>query len=122
MLKILHTILLFSLLSACSSLPSTSVILIDEDVLSEKIEVSEIQSGTTATGTLKAWGDIKNLTKENLMIEVRTSTLGDRRQALEKAGSWTRVFIKPNSTSHFELLSAEKAAEEFVLEMREGNK
>jgi hypothetical protein len=122
MLKKFYAILLLSAIVACSSLPSTSVILIDEDVLSRKIEVSEIKSGRTETGTLKAWGDITNRTKENLMIEVRASTIGDNRKALEKAGSWTRVFVKPNSISHFELLSVEQVAEEFVLEMREGNK
>lgn len=122
MLNTLKAFVLLALLSACNSLPSTSVILIDEDVLSRKIEVGEVQSGRTETGTLKVWGDIKNQTRENLMVEIRTSTLGKQKLALEKAGSWTRVFIKPNSISNFELLSTQEKAEEFVLEVREGNK
>ncbi len=122
MLNALKAFVLLGLLTACNSLPSTSVILIDEDLLSRKIEVNEVQSGRTETGTLKVWGAVKNRTRENLMVEIRTSTIGKKGLALEKGGSWTRVFIKPNSVSNFELLSTQEKAEEFVLEVREGNK
>lgn len=120
MSKILNVILL-SLLVACSSLPSATVIMVNEKTLKDKIEVNNVTSKRSETGMLRVWGEIKNRTDKNLMIEVRAAFRGDKGQPIEKAGGWTRVFVRPDSQADFELLSTVENAQEFVLEVQEGN-
>jgi len=120
MLKLLNVILL-AMLAACASLPSATVILVNEAKLKDKIEVNNVTSNRTATGVLRVWGEIKNRTDKDLMIEVRASFRGDKGRPVEKAGGWSRVFVRPNSLADFELLSTVENAEEFILEVQEGN-
>ncbi|MFH2135759.1 MAG: hypothetical protein ABII81_11410 [Pseudomonadota bacterium] len=120
MLKKLLSILLLSFMAACQSLPDATIIMVDEDHLEDVIEVNNVQSGRTSTGTLRVWGELKNLTDKRVLIEVRAAFRGDDKRVVEKAGGWTRIFIDPNSTQDLELLSTVNDASEFLLEVREG--
>jgi hypothetical protein len=120
MLKKTLSILLLSFMAACQSLPDATIIMIDEDHLEDVVEVNGVQSGRTATGTLRVWGELKNLTDQRVLIEVRAAFRGDGGRVVEKAGGWTRVFIDRDSTQDFELLSTVKESKEFLLEVREG--
>lgn len=120
MLKKILSILLLSFMAACHSLPNATIIMVDEDHLEDVIEVNNVQSGRTPTGTLRVWGELKNLTDKRVLIEVRAAFRGAGGRVVEKAGGWTRVFIDPNSTQDMELLSTVSDASEFLLEVREG--
>ncbi|MEW5904331.1 MAG: hypothetical protein AB1722_08325 [Pseudomonadota bacterium] len=120
MLKKTLSMLLLTFLVACQSLPEATIIMVDEKHLEDVVEVNDVQSGRTETGTLRVWGELKNLTDQRILIEVRAAFRGDDKRVVEKAGGWSRVFIDPNSTQDFELLSTVKDASQFLLEVRAG--
>lgn len=120
MLKKTLSMLLLTFLVACQSLPEATIIMVDEKHLEDVVEVNDVQSGRTDTGTLRVWGGLKNLTDQRILIEVRAAFRGDDKRVVEKAGGWSRVFIDPNSTQDFELLSTVKDASQFLLEVRAG--
>lgn len=116
-------VLLATLISACqtAAIPA-GVVLVNEDEMSELVSVDRVGKAKTATGTLKVWASIRNLSDKRLMVEARAIFRGKGGESIEEPSGWRQVFIEPNTEASFEAYSMSTKAEQMLIEVREGNR
>ena len=114
-----------ALLGACASPPASypvppGVRLVDAQRLSTLIEVNSPISGRTGTGTMKVAVSVRNATAGRLVIEGRA--LFRTGPSAEPTSGWKRVFIQKDSTETMEFSSMSERTNDFMIELREGNR
>lgn len=86
-----------------------------------KIAVESTNSRRTATGTLEAWGVLRNRTDYPLQIEGRTTFFDQYQVPVEKETSWKRVILPPNGVAAYKEFSTQTNDVAFYyIEIREG--
>lgn len=86
-----------------------------------KIAVESTNSRRTATGTLEAWGVLRNRTDYPLQIEGRTTYFDQYQVPVEKATSWKRVILPANGVAAYKEFSTHTNDVAFYyIEIREG--
>lgn len=86
-----------------------------------KIAVESTNSRRTATGTLEAWGVLRNRTDYPLQIEGRTTFFDQYQVPVEKESGWKRVILPPNGVAAYKELSTHTNDVAFYyIEIREG--
>lgn len=119
--SVLTSLVVAALLSACASTPvPRGVRLIDAQRLSTLIRVDEPTTGRSATQTMKVAVAVRNTSPNTLMVEGRAIFRSDA--ATEPATGWKRVFIQKDSVETMEFSSLNERANDFVVELREGNR
>lgn len=86
-----------------------------------KITVESTNSRRTPTGTLEAWGVLRNRTDHPLQIEGRTTFFDQYEVPVEKPTAWQRVILPPNGVAAYREFSTRQDEVAFYyIEIREG--
>ncbi len=86
-----------------------------------KIAVESTNSRRTPTGTLEAWGVLRNRTDYPLQVEGRTTFFDQYEVPVEKPTAWRRVMLPPNGIAAYKELSTRMDEVAFYyIEIREG--
>ena len=111
-------------LSGCAAIsgPGDGIVFVGGRKLGKSIEVADLKSTTTETGTRKVWTTIRNKTKVPVALEARAVFRGDQGQPIEPEPGWRQVFVQPNTSIAFDGLSMSRDAQQAFLEIRAGNK
>jgi len=117
------TLATLSLLSGCAAVGAAGdgIVFIDGRKLGKKIDVADLKSSTTETGTRKVWTTISNKTKAPLALEARAVFRGEQGQPIEPEPAWRQVFVQPNTSIAFDGLSMSRDVKQAFVEIRTGN-
>ena len=109
--------------SGCATITAAGdgIVLIDGRTLAKKVDVADLQSATTETGTRKVWTTIRNKGKAPLALEARAVFRGEQGQPIEPEPAWRQVFVQPRTSIAFDGLSMSRNAKEATVEIRMGN-
>ena len=108
----------------CRTLGGTdaNVVYIGGRALSKRVSVENIGGASTETGTRAVWANLRNRTKNRLMVEARAVFVGKDNRPVESGGAWQPIFIEPNTSASFRQFSMSSSAERVAIEIREGNR
>ena len=86
-----------------------------------KITVESTNSRRTQTGTLEAWGVLRNRTDYPLQIEGRVTFMDSYQVPIEEPSMWKRIIISPKSFGTYKEFSTRTSEVSFYyIEIREG--
>jgi hypothetical protein len=110
------------LLAGCAAPPPLphGVSLIDAERMARLVQVQEPEVGRTRTGTLQVAVPVRNNSPGRLVVEGRATFRGAG--GPEAPSGWRRVFINKDSLETLEFSSLGTQANDFHVELREGNR
>ena len=110
------------LLAGCATPPPPlprGVSLIDAERLGPMLQVQEPAVARTRSGTMQVSVPVRNISPGRLVLEGRATFRGG---AAEAPSGWRRVFINKDSAETLEFSSLGTQANDFQVELREGNR
>ena len=120
---LLTTLAMSALLAGCADPPPAlphGVSLIDAQRLGKLVKVDDPASGRTDTGTMRVAVPVRNISGARLVLEGRATFRGAA--GSESASGWKRVFINKDSLETLEFTSLGERANDYQVELREGNR